>query len=177
LVVGLLVTVGVGFAGYRVYRRGFEARLKTQVLSREQHRPATPFKLVDLDGRAVALEDFRGKVLVLSFWATWCGPCQWELEDLKAAYAKYKNNPIVAFAAVSVDTDRSLVAPHTKKHGYPFPVLLSDGTVETPYDTASGIPKLYVVDGVGNIRFKVDGYNIVGDNVQTLGWMIEAARR
>jgi hypothetical protein len=76
-----------------------------------------------------------------------------------------------------MDTDRSLVAPHAKKHGYPFPVLLSDGTVEKPYDTASGIPKLYIVDARGNIRFTVEGYNIVVDSVPALGWMIEAAKR
>jgi peroxiredoxin len=173
----ILVLVAIAAAGgYPIYKIVSESNLKRRVLSKEQCWPASEFTLPDLNGKSVRLEDFHGKVLVLAFWATWCAPCLMELEDLKVSHETYKNNTNVAIVTVSVDDNKALVAPHAEENGYKFPVLLSDGSVEKSYSTEA-IPKLYVIDANGQIRFKVEGYGIRGNNVKILYWMIEAAMK
>jgi thiol-disulfide isomerase/thioredoxin len=153
-----------------------EARIKRELLGAERRRAAGDFKLRDLSGKPVALSDFRGKVLVLDFWATWCVPCIGEMEEMKAAYEKYKNHPKVAFAAISIDEDKSLVAPVVNEKGYRFQILFSDGAVESSYQTPP-IPRLYIIDAAGNIRFRHDGYYKDGYYLKKLDWMIEAAMK
>jgi thiol-disulfide isomerase/thioredoxin len=81
-------------------------------------------KFVDLQGKPVTLESMAGKVVVLEFWATWCEPCRTTLPELEKVYQKYKDNPKVAFLAVSVDqpeTDNTAVAEASQKLGVSLP--------------------------------------------------------
>jgi thiol-disulfide isomerase/thioredoxin len=151
-------------------------QLKTDLLRSELRRPGAPFRLADISGKQVAFDDFRGKVLVLGFWATWCGPCIREMEEMKVAFEKYSDDAGVAFAIINVDADKTDIPRKARESGYTFPILLSDGKIEVAYGT-DRIPKLLIIDGAGNIRFDRTGYSSDGTYLKKLDWMIEAARK
>ncbi len=123
--------------------------------------PSQDFTLESLGGEKVSLSSFKGKVVLLSFWATWCGPCKQEMPEMQALYQKLKGR---GFEVVAVDMmeDRATVSDFVKKNGYTFPVLL-DTTGEVGggglYD-ARAIPTNYLVDKAGRIvgrKVGVDG--------------------
>lgn len=153
-----------------------DSKFRRELLAAETRNPAADFKLKDLEGKYVSLADFQGKILILSFWATSCGPCFGEMKEFELAYQKYKNDPNLRFVSISTDTNKSLVAPFAKKNGYHFPILLTNGKVEAPYK-AQAIPKLYVIDTAGRIRFMLDGYFNDGYFLKKLNWTIAAASK
>ncbi|MEO6391530.1 MAG: TlpA disulfide reductase family protein [Pyrinomonadaceae bacterium] len=147
------------------------ALLKTQI-----NRAAPSFQLTDISGKPVSFGDYRGKVLVLGFWATWCGPCIREMEEMKIAFESHRGNPNIAFAIINLDADKTDIPQKARASGYKFPILLSDGKVEVAYRTER-IPKLIIIDPQGNIRFDQTGYTSDGTYLKKLDWMIEAAQK
>jgi thiol-disulfide isomerase/thioredoxin len=123
--------------------------------------PSQDFTLESLGGDKVSLSSFKGKVVLLSFWATWCGPCKQEMPDMQTLYQKLKTR---GFEVVAVDMmeDKAVVADFVKKSGYTFPILLDKtGAVGggQMYD-ARAIPTNYIVDKAGKIvgrKIGVDG--------------------
>jgi thiol-disulfide isomerase/thioredoxin len=152
-----------------------EGKAKEKLLKEIIKKPAKDFKVTDFSGKTVSLADYRGKVLILNFWATWCGPCIAEFKELKIAYEKYLNDPKVAFAFVSIDTETEDIQPFLLKNGYNFPVWLSNGAIEREYEIYSGIPRLFLIDVNGNIRFDNTGFGKDGLYLKKLDWMIESA--
>ncbi len=113
-----------------------------------------------LDGSNLKLAELKGKVVVLYFWATWCGPCR-ELEPLiEAAFEKYESQPRVVFLAVNRDEDELLVAPYVKKEKVRMPATFSDG-LERALRVES-IPTVVVFDPAGNIAYRVEGFEPEG---------------
>ena len=96
------------------------------------------------------------------------------MKALEAAYRKYRRNPGVAFAAVSIDMEKVKVAPFLKDQGITLPVLISDGSVEESY-CGTGIPQIYVIDPAGRIRFHQEGWLDDGYGQKRLDWMIASA--
>ncbi|MBI5888212.1 MAG: TlpA family protein disulfide reductase [Deltaproteobacteria bacterium] len=115
------------------------------------------FTLPDLDGKQVSLKDFRGKVVFLNFWATWCKPCEDEMPSMQALYNGMKGQPF-EIIAVSIDSDGTeVVKAYAKKYGITFTVLHDrSGKVKEAYKT-TGVPETFIIDQNGVIAEKVWG--------------------
>ena len=122
-----------------------------------ENYPASDFVLESIDGRKVKLSDYKGKVVMLTFWATWCGPCHAEMPVLAEIYRKYQEHG-VEILAISTDeiADRHKVVPYAKAHNVNFPVLYGNGT-EAGYGV-SGLPTTVFIDRDGNVRYQSQGF-------------------
>jgi thiol-disulfide isomerase/thioredoxin len=108
------------------------------------------------EGTAFSLKDTKGKVLVVNFWATWCGPCH-ALEPLFARVAAdFQANPDVLFLAANCDEDESLVAPYLEEHKPRTSVVFADGFDR--FFTVNSFPTVMVVDRAGKIAYRSDGF-------------------
>ncbi|MBI5244226.1 MAG: TlpA family protein disulfide reductase [Elusimicrobia bacterium] len=118
--------------------------------------PAPDFVLPGTHGRSVSLGDYRGRVVLLDFWATWCDTCQVELPDLIALYRKQRRKPF-EILAVSVDeAGIEDVAAFATAAGLPYPVLMADYPTAQSYNV-SGIPLKLLIDQNGIIYKKYTG--------------------
>ncbi len=119
--------------------------------------PAPPFRLIDLEGAAHSLTDYRGKVVFLNFWATWCGPCKVEMPAMEALYQTFRSQGL-EILAVSVDQQGAAITrPFKEAMGLSFPILHdSDYQVGLQYG-ARTLPMTYVIDRNGIIRQRVFG--------------------
>jgi peroxiredoxin len=155
-------------------RKRREEQVRAALLAAAQRRPAKQFRLKDATERTISLNDLRGKVVALAFWATWCGPCIAELDQWKIAWKKYRDKTEdTMMLSISTDVDKGHAAQFAKERGYDFPILFSDGTIEEFYK-AQTIPQFYLIDRDGDIRFHSEGYSSDGFYLQKLDWMIEA---
>ena len=133
------------------------------------------FRLTKLDGSRLEMASLRGKVVVMNFWATWCGPCLTEMPLFEKVQAKYKDDREVVFLALSTDEDRELVPPHLKQ--YKFNLLVAYAEHLNDFFSVNSIPTTIILDGKGEIAFRQAGYNPRGDFVADLIERIEAAKK
>jgi peroxiredoxin len=122
---------------------------------------AADFTLRDIEGAETKLSSQKGKVVVLSFWATWCGPCKEEMPHLEAMYKELQGQGLVVLS-ISTDDPRSAarVKPFITKMGYTFPVLLDrESTVISAYNPSKTLPYTVVIDREGNVVRRTSGYN------------------
>ena len=120
-------------------------------------KPAPPFTLVDLDGRKVSLAQFKGKPVMVNFWATWCGPCKLEMPWLEEFHKRYDAQGLVILGVTSDEVPKTLVASTVKKLGVTYPILLTDGKVEKPYGGVEGLPESFYVDRTGKVLIETAG--------------------
>jgi cytochrome c biogenesis protein CcmG/thiol:disulfide interchange protein DsbE len=113
--------------------------------------PAPDFTLADLDGNDVSLSDFEGKVIILDFWATWCGPCVVEIPYFIKMQEEFAEQGFTMLG-ISVDEDRDVVPQFVEEHGINYPVLMADGVVQGLYGGVNAIPTTLVIDREGIVR-------------------------
>lgn len=133
------------------------------------------FTLTRIDGSSLNLDGQRGKVIVMNFWATWCGPCLTEMPLFEKAIAKYKEDKDVFFLAINTDEDRELVAPFLKQYKFALPVAYAEYLND--HFAVSSIPTTIILDRKGGISFRQAGFNPREDFVEALSERIEDAKR
>ena len=118
---------------------------------------APDFTLRTLDGPNLRLQEQRGRVVLVNFWATWCGPCRQEIPHLSKLYDKYRASGFVLLG-VNVDDDTKNAVELAAKLGLKFPVSLdNDKKVSRLYDL-SAMPSTVLIDREGKVRFVHRGY-------------------
>ncbi len=123
----------------------------------EVGQPAPAFKLPDLNGNQVSLEQFKGRVVLLDFWATWCGPCRMSMPQLERLQAQFPSD--LALLAINLEEPRDQVDSYVKQQNLHSRVLLDEqGEVGRVY-RSSAIPMQVLIDKAGVIRHVQMGFS------------------
>jgi peroxiredoxin len=127
---------------------GFTAAMK-RLEEEDQARNSVNFTLSDLNGRPWTLQDLKGKVVLLNFWATWCPPCRKEMPDLESLYKQFQAQGLLVLGVS--DDDPEKVREFVQRQGTTYPVLLDPGSRVNHLLQIEGIPKTFVFDREGKI--------------------------
>jgi peroxiredoxin len=124
-------------------------------------KPAPDFTLADIEGKPHRLSDYRGKDVILVFWATWCGPCKLEIPHLKELRSSYSQDKL-AILAVS-DEAATLVKSFITEQQINYTILLNPSGLPEPYGKVEFIPSSFFVDPQGNFKLAIRGIVETGD--------------
>lgn len=113
-------------------------------------KPAPSFQLANLSGQAVSLKDYRGKVVLLNFWATWCPDCRQEIPTLQAMYDKLHAKGFEVVAPSVDDDGKRAIVPFVAKAGTTYTILLSDPKTTAAYGV-NGIPSSFLIAPDGTV--------------------------
>ncbi|SDH36169.1 Peroxiredoxin [Pedobacter terrae] len=166
----------------------FIDKIKMQVSKLMISKAAPNFTVTDVNGKVVSLADFKGKTIVLDFWATWCGPCVASFPAMQMAVNRYANDPNVKFLFIHTwDNDPNPLADaknFLNKRNYKFDLYMDPRDPVTKHSAAAdafkidGIPAKFIIDGNGKVRFEVSGFE--GKNeaaAEEIVQMVEMARK
>ncbi len=117
--------------------------------------PAAQFQLPDLDGNIHRLQDYRGKPIIINFWASWCPPCREELPSMNRAWKKIKGE--VAMIAINIGEDEATIKRFMQDYTIDFQVLLDKNVSSMQMWPISGLPTTFVVSPDGNIHYQAVG--------------------
>ena len=130
---------------------------------------APNFDLTTLDGKSVKLSDYRGKAVLLNFWATWCSPCKVEMPWFVDLQKKYGNDGLVVLGIAMDDSETPKIAQFASEMGVNYPVLLGTDKVSEQYGNVEFLPTSFYIDRDGKIVGKGTGLlgrSEIEENVQ-----------
>ena len=122
-----------------------------QAASNEERKPAPDFTLKDAEGRDVKLSDYKGKVVLLNFWATWCGPCKIEMPWFVEFQRKYKDRGFSVIAVSLDDEGWEVVRPFADRLELNFPVVVGSNEMADKYGGVAALPTSFIIDKEGLI--------------------------
>lgn len=133
--------------------------------SEENKTPAIDFELKDQYGKTHKLSDYKGKVVFLNFWATWCPPCKMEMPDIQKLYEKYEKQGeksevvVLSVAAPNTQDEKNIdgIKAFLEENGYTYPVLMDDGGYTFGAYRISSLPTTFMIDKEGNVFGYVQG--------------------
>jgi len=178
---------------YAEYMKEVEAAVTKKVIENLKNtiisKPSPAWVLKDVNGNTVSSESLKGKVVILDFWATWCGPCKKSFPAMQMAVNKFKDNQDVQFLFIhtwekGADDATAAAKKYVDDNKYSFQVLMDLKDPETGSNNVvesfgiSGIPTKFILDKNGNIRFRVTGFT--GSNeaaVEELSAMIDMVKK
>ena len=122
-----------------------------------QMQKAPPLALKDLRGRTHRLDDYKGKVVLLNFWATWCPPCRAEVPDLVKWQREYGKQGLQVIGVTYPPTNLADVRRFLRRHKISYPVLLGARETKTLFMQGETLPVTVVIDREGNVREHIEG--------------------
>jgi peroxiredoxin len=120
--------------------------------------PAPDFTLVDMDGKPHRLSDYRGKVILINFWATWCPPCRKEMPSLERVYQQFKGQPFMVLAVNQWESEDHVFSYMGELNVFPeFPILFDRESKISESYGVHGLPTSFIIDHEGRLVFKAVG--------------------
>ncbi len=160
----LALAVSLGFIAYRsesaasgnaclasIWPRASTSAVQTVANSTGGVEAAPAWELKDLEGKPVKLSDYKGKVVILNFWATWCPPCREETPDLVALQNEYKDQGLVVIGVSLDEGGVAKVKSFASKMKINYPVVMGDGKTVEAYGNFQAIPSTFYIDRAGNL--------------------------
>jgi cytochrome c biogenesis protein CcmG/thiol:disulfide interchange protein DsbE len=149
----LVLLIAFNVNSFCVDKNGSNTKSKNAdiVILKLDENKAPDFALKSSDGKTIKLSDYKGKVVIIDFWATWCPPCRKGIPDLISIQNDYKNDVVII--GISLDSEKTLkdVPGFIKSYGINYPIVFGDDKVVAAYGGIEGIPTAFIVDKKGNI--------------------------
>jgi peroxiredoxin len=153
---GLELALTALILGFVLYR--FGPQIEAAVGLGNDGPPAPAFHLTTVDNRRVSLEALKGKVVLVNYWATWCGPCRIGMPGFQDVYQDYRDQDFTILA-ISRDRPRDIskVEAYVDERGITFPVGMEDQELREAFGRFNSLPTSFLIDRKGRIRHEVTG--------------------